>query len=199
MTTTFGSSRAAQAQGARIRALHAHIRGVDPVSGHVIRADDPELLAWVHNVEVDSFLAAYRRYGGRLSRTESDRYVAEMVSAAELVGLARADVPHDLAGLRNYLGRATARLQPTPEAKRGFKVVMSPPLPPLVRPLWAIPATAAVAILPARARRLYGIPWLPLTGAAVRPTTFALCRAMNVLLPGPPILRDARERAASAA
>lgn len=122
---------------------------------------------------------------------------AEMVTAAELVGLSPHDVPHDLAALRDYLG--AANLQATPEARRGLKFVLNPPLPPLARPLWAIPATAAVAILPARARRLYRIAWLPLASSVVRPSTFALCRAMNILLPGPPILREARERAAAAA
>jgi len=198
MTTTFGSSRVASAQGARIRALHSRITGLDPMSGRTIRANDPKLLTWVHNVEVDSFLAAYRSYGGRPTHAECDRYVAEMVTGAELAGLSPDDVPHDLATLRDYLAAAT-NLQATPEARRGLKFVLNPPLPPLARPLWAIPATAAVAILPARARRLYRIPWLPLASSAVRPSTFALCRAMNILLPGPPILREARERAAAAA
>lgn len=197
MTTTFGTSRLAHAQGARIRALHSRITGLDPKSGRTIQANDPELLTWVHNVEVDSFLAGYRGYGRRLSRAECDRYVAEMVTGAELVGLSPDDVPHDLASLSDYL--AATKLEATPEARRGLKFVLNPPLPPLARPLWAIPATAAVAILPARARRLYRIPWLPLTSSAVRPSAFALCRAMNLLLPGPPILREARERAAAAA
>jgi len=117
-----------------------------------------------------------------------------MVTVAELVVLSPHDVPHDLSALRDYL--AAANLQAAPEARRGLKFVLNPPLPHPERPLWAIPA---VAILPARARRLYRIPWLPLTSSAVRPSTFGLCEAMNILLPRPPILREARGRAAAAA
>lgn len=55
----------------------------------------------MHNVEVDFFLAAYRSYGGRPTRAECDRYVAEMVAGAELIGLNRGDVPHDVMDLRD--------------------------------------------------------------------------------------------------
>ena len=46
-----------RAQGARIRALHSRITGLDPLADAPSRADEPELLTWVHNAEVDSFLA----------------------------------------------------------------------------------------------------------------------------------------------
>ena len=192
-TTTFADTPTALAAGEQVRRVHAFVKGVDPVTGREYRADDPELLAWVHNVEVHSFLTAYRRYGGRLPDAEADRYVAEMVRVAELVGLRPADVPHDLAGLRAYL-RGVDTLVVSEAARRGAAVVLTPPMPLPVRPLWAIPAAAAVSLLPRRVRNLYGLPWFPPADPAVRVAVYSLFRVLNTALPAPPPVRDAFAR-----
>ena len=194
MITTFGDSAAAEAAGTRVRALHRRVRGVDDVTGRPYRADDPELLLWVHAVEVHSFLTAYRRYAGPVSDEDADQYVLEMVRAAELVGLNEADVPQTLDELRAYL-RGVTDLRITPAAKEGMKLVLSPPMPLPARPLWGVPAVAAISILPRHVRRMYGIPWFPPVDPFVRAYIYSLTRSLNILLPGPPILREARARA----
>ena len=195
-TTTFGTTEEAERLGAIVRAVHARVRGVDPHTGREYRADDPELLAWVHNVEVHSFLTAYRRYGGRLDRDDADRYVREMTRAAELVGLRSTDVPASLLDLRAWL-RAHP-LDCSPAAIDAMKAVLWPPMPLPLRPLWAIPAAAAVTLLPRSVRAAYGLPTVPPAEAAVRPAVWALLRALNVALPGAPQVRDARRRVAAA-
>ncbi|HEX5586602.1 MAG TPA: DUF2236 domain-containing protein, partial [Acidimicrobiia bacterium] len=60
--------------------------------------------------------------------------------------------------------------------------------------LWAIPTTAAVAILPRYARRMYRLPWLPGAGLPVRAGVYALSRALNAIKPIPPAVREAQER-----
>jgi len=197
MVTTFGDTRSAQAAGARIRAIHKAISGVDPSTGVAYRADDPELLLWVHCVEVDSFLAAYRTYGGFVSNADADRYVREMVASAELVGLSSEEVPHDLSEIKDYFDSMTG-LKLTPQAAEGLRVILNPPMPLLVRPLWVLAASSGIALLPPWVRKMYGIPWFPPVSPAVRAYTYALCRAMNIVLPGPPVLREARLRAAAA-
>jgi len=194
--TTFGDTAEAEAAGAMVRAVHRRVVGTDPHTGLAYSAADPDLLAWVHIVEVHSFLVAYRRYGGRISDVDADRYVAEMVRAAELVGLSPDDVPHDLADLRARLQAAPLELSDA--AVRGMRFIMAPPMPALARPLYAIPSAAAVSLLPRKVRRLYGLPWFPPADPAVRLTTYSLLRAMNLALPGPPALRDARARLAVA-
>jgi uncharacterized protein (DUF2236 family) len=77
--TTFGDTATAEAAGAMVRAVHRRVRGVDPHTGRTYSAGDHDLLAWIHNVEVHSFLVAYRHYGGRVGDADADRYVAEMV------------------------------------------------------------------------------------------------------------------------
>ncbi len=195
--TTFGSTPAAEAAGARVRDLHRRLSAVDPDTGETYTAADPDLLLWVHAVEVHSLLTAYRRYGSWLSDRDADRYVLEMTEAARLVGLSPAGVPRDLDELRAYL-----RAQPlviTPEARQALKLLLNPPMPLAAKPLWAIPSAAAIAILPRRARAAYRLPWFPPAAPAVQLSVFALCRVMNLLLPGPPVMRDALARAKAAA
>ena len=68
LATTYGDTATAEAAAARVRKVHARIHGVDPVTGLPYAANDPDLLLWIHAVEVESFLLAYRTYAGRLSR-----------------------------------------------------------------------------------------------------------------------------------
>ena len=194
--TTFGDTATAEAAGAVVRAVHERVKGVDPHTGRTYSAGDHDLLAWIHNVEVHSFLLAYRRHGGRVSDADADRYVAEMVRAGELMGLAPDEVPHDLAGLRAVI--RSAPIEISPAAMRAKEFLMSPPMPPVARPLYAIPFAAAVSLLPRKVRRLYGLPWFPPAEPAVRITTYGLLRVMNLALPEPPALRHARARLAAA-
>jgi len=193
LATTYGDTAAAEAAAARVRKVHEHIHGVDPVTGAPYAGSDPDLLLWIHAVEVDSFLLAYRTYAGRLSSADGDRYVAEMARVAEMVELPPGRAPKTEGELRDYL-RSVRGLRLTPAAVDGLRVVLFPPMELKYRPLWAIPTTAAVAILPGYARRLYRIPWFPPAALPVRTAVFALSRVLNLVTPTPPALRHARER-----
>jgi uncharacterized protein (DUF2236 family) len=198
LSTTYGDRVTAEAACAKVRKVHERIRGVDPTTGRWYTASDPDLLLWIHAVEVHSFVAAYRAYAGRLDDDDADRYVAEMVRVAELVELPVGMAPRSMGELREYL-RGVPGLQMTPAAREGMRMIFFPPMPLALRPLWAIPATATVAILPRVARRLYGLPWLTPANLPVRANVYALTRVMNVVLPPSPIIRRARARAAAAA
>jgi uncharacterized protein (DUF2236 family) len=176
-----------------VRAVHEHIRGTDPVTGQPYSAVDPDLLLWIHAVEVESFLLAYRTYAGHVSSEDGDRYVAEMARVAELVELPAGRAPTSERELREYL-QSVRGLRATAAAFDGLRVVLFPPMDLKYRPLWAIPTTAAIAILPAYARRLYRIPWFPPAAVPVRGAVFALSRVLNLVTPTPPALREARER-----
>jgi len=191
--TTYGDTETALDACAKVRRVHERVRGFDEVSGRPYSASDPDLVLWIHAVEVHSFVAAYRAYAGRLSDEDADRYVAEMVRVAELVELPPGMAPRSMGELREYL-RGVEGLAITPGARDGMRMIFAPPMPLAFRPLWLVPATATLAILPGFARRMYGLPWFPPATLGVRANVFALTRAMNVLLPRPPIIRDARER-----
>ncbi len=61
-----------------VHRVHQRVIGVAP-DGRPYAANDPHLLRWVHVAEVDSFLTAYRRYGGSpLDRVGADAYVHDI-------------------------------------------------------------------------------------------------------------------------
>jgi uncharacterized protein (DUF2236 family) len=195
--TTYGDTPTAEAACVKVRAVHERIRGVDPVTGRAYSASDPDLLLWIHAVEVDSFVTAYRAFAGRLSDEDADRYVAEMVQVAELVELPPGMAPRTMAELREYLDSVEG-LQATDAAREGMRTIFFPPMPLQYRPLWGIVSAATVAILPRWARHMYRLPWPPPATIPVRLYVFALTRAMNLVLPPPPLVRKARARLAAA-
>lgn len=202
-TVTYGSTAEAHHAAARIRRLHASVSTWDR-AGAQSRVDDPDLLLWVHCCEVDSFLSTVRRAGLRLSATEADRYVAEQVRAARLVGVpVRVHVPSDVAGLAAYFGRLRPELVLSGEAAAAARFLLLPPMPLWVQLLtparlgWAGVAGLAAALLPRWARRLYRLPALPTTDlaatAAVRTLRTALIAVPGSVREGPH-LRRARDR-----
>ena len=196
LRTTYGDRATAEAACEKVRKIHERVRGIDPTTGQAYSASDPDLLLWIHAVEVHSFVAAYRAFAGRLDDEDADRYVDEMVRIAEMVELPAGMAPRTMGELREYL-RSVDTLQITPAAREGMRVIFFPPMPLALRPLWAIPSTATLAILPRVARRLYGLPWPTPVNLPVRANVFALSRVMNVVLPSSPIVRRARERVAA--
>jgi uncharacterized protein (DUF2236 family) len=171
-TLTFGTRREALRAVRRVRGIHRRLGGVEETSGRAYRVDDPDLLLWVHCCEVDSLLTVARRAGVPLTGDGADRYVAEQVTAAVLVGAVQRDVPRSVAELEAYFARMQPQLAATPAAWDAWKLVVLPPMPAWVRlltparPAWGSLAGLAVATLPRWARRLYRLPGLGLTDAA---------------------------------
>jgi uncharacterized protein (DUF2236 family) len=176
-TLTFGTRREALRAVRRVRGIHRRLGGTEESTGRTYRVDDPDLLLWVHCCEVDSLLSVARRAGVPISDGDADRYVAEQVTAAELIGVAPADVPRSVAGLAAYFDGMRPQLVVTPAAREALRLVLLPPMPGWVRyltpaqPAWGTLAALAVASLPGWARRMYSLPGLGLTDAA---TTAAL-------------------------
>ena len=83
--------------------MHARINGIDDVTGLPYRADDPALLLWVHVAMVESIVTIVQRYGRGLDDVDADRYVAETVPFAEVVGVPAEQVPTTVAGLREFI------------------------------------------------------------------------------------------------
>jgi uncharacterized protein (DUF2236 family) len=201
--TTYGTTEQARRAGARVRAIHRRLAGIEPESGTAYRVDDPALLRWVHCVEVESFLSTAVRCGLRLSEAEQDRYYAEQVTSAELVGLDPAGVPSSIGQMATYFRDVQPQLRVTAGAREAARFVLWPPMPSLVqlgtpaRPAWAALATAAFAMLPRWARRRYSLPGLPTTDLAATAAGVAfrtgLLAVPDALRAGPHV-KDARAR-----
>ena len=202
-TLTYGTRREALRQVRRVRGMHGRFAGVDPTTGRSYRVDDPDLLLWVHNCEVDSLLSVARRAGVPLTDAEADRYVAEQVTAATLIGVPAADVPSSAAALDDYFEQVRPELRLTAPARAGAGFILLPPMPGWVqlltpaRPGWASLASLGAATLPRWARKMYGLPGLGLTEPAATAAVKAF-RQTALAVPArvreSPILRAARAR-----
>jgi uncharacterized protein (DUF2236 family) len=198
ITTIYGTTRQAEALGARVREVHRPIHGVDRVTGRPYSADDPVLLLWIHCTLVESFLVAYQRFVKPLDAGEADRYVAEMVRQAELVGLPAGQVPATEPANREFLASLEPELMVTRAALEAVDTVLHPPLPAWSRPFWWVAGHAAISLMPDPALLLLGIRRSPIAEAVVRPL---VRRAGSVRPPGrrpPAVLVEARRRAEAA-
>ncbi len=171
-TITFGTRTEARRMAARVRGYHRQLSGVEETTGRAYRVDDPDLLLWVHNCEVDSLLTTARRAGVPLSDEDADRYVAEQVAAAQLVGVPLSVVPRSVADVDAYFERIMPSLAATPAAVDGVRNLFLPPMKRWVqvltpaRPAWGTLASLGMALLPSWARRMYSLPGLALTDTA---------------------------------
>ena len=160
--TTFGTAETAERAVAGVRAVHARVHGI-AADGRPYSASDPHLLRWVHVAEVDSFLEAHRAYGQhRLDDAGCDEYVAQMAVVARKLGVTAP--PESVRGLRDQLRSFRHELHGTPESRDAARyLLLQPPLPVAARVPYSLIAAAAIATLPAWARRDLRLPWLPLT------------------------------------
>lgn len=181
---TYGSTAEVEAATRRVRGLHSKLRGRDPATGRPFRLDDPRYLLWVHCGEIDSYVDVAVRTGV-LDEAGADRYIAESVRAAEVVGAA--DAPRSRAEMRAYFDEVRPRLRLTDEAITATTNLMTARLPAPTSVKLTQPPIAALAFatLPRWARRMYGSPGLPTTDVSA---TLALkaFRAGVSRIPGPP-------------
>ncbi|RKE17354.1 uncharacterized protein (DUF2236 family) [Streptomyces sp. TLI_171] len=186
--TTFGTAEDARAAVARVRAVHARIRGTT-AAGRPYRADDPHLLAWVHAVETDSFLRAHQAYGAaRLDPAGCDAYVADMAEVAAALGVE--GPPRSRAELAAVLRSYRPELAMTAEARDAARfLLLRPPVPWAVRPAYGALAAAAVGLPAPEHRALLGLPVTPFAAAAVRPLGLAVVGAIRWAMPAAPVER----------
>ncbi|OLC49030.1 MAG: hypothetical protein AUH80_01965 [Chloroflexi bacterium 13_1_40CM_4_65_16] len=193
LTTTYGDSESALAAAKWVRKVHVHVHGVDPETGLPYSAEDPSLLLWVHAGMVDSIVTVVERYGRPLEPADADRYVAETVRFAEIVGVPREDVPATVASLRAYIESIELR-QATPAAKDAMAVVMDPPdLDDDMRDLWHDLAQVAVGTLPDWAREMYGFD-APPAALMERESVRQLLGALDLAFESLPGVLETRQR-----
>jgi uncharacterized protein (DUF2236 family) len=196
-TISFGEKAAAERAAARVRRIHDHVRGVDPVTGRPYAAGDPALLLWVHVALVDSAVAACQLFGTPLPPADGDRYVAEMAAAAELVGVPRASVPASLAELEQYISSARPELRSTPAAVESMAYLLDPPgLDDDIAGIWQDIRDGAVGALPAWAREMYGYDAPQSLSPARRTEIRQALGVLDAVFLGEPGVLEARQRIA---
>ena len=84
--TTSGSQEMAANAISRVNQIHQKVTGFDEFN-EPYRANDPELLAWVHLTETRSFMRSYESYRSEALRSQQkDQYFAEMKMLGEKLG-----------------------------------------------------------------------------------------------------------------
>jgi uncharacterized protein (DUF2236 family) len=192
-TISFGERATAERVAARVRRIHERVTGT--FDGQPYAASDPALLLWVHAALVDAALAARRLFGTPLAAADADRYVAEMVVAAELVGVPTAQVPADVAALDRYIGSVRPILVATPAARDSMAYLLDPPgLDADMAEIWQDLRDAAVLALPGWARELYGWPAPPELTPDRRTEIRQALGVMDAVSLGEPGVLEARQR-----
>jgi uncharacterized protein (DUF2236 family) len=172
--------------GSRLRSVHAQVHGMTR-QGRPYTAENPDLLLWVHNCLVASFLEIVTRGGYELSPRHQDQYLTEQVRAATLVGLEPDQVPHDRDQLQDYFRQMRDSLMVTPAARTAVTRALAPEPPSTrsgYRPSWTPVAGLAFSALPRWAQRLYAMPELTEAASLDRHRTTLRLRELRIKLDG---------------
>ncbi|NNN19175.1 MAG: DUF2236 domain-containing protein [Acidimicrobiaceae bacterium] len=191
MTVTYRPRTEAENAIAQVRKIHQPVVGVDPNTSQQFSANDPYLLAYIHNSLVDSLLAAYLNFAERLSKSDQDQYVKEMFELAELIGADASEVPGTAEDLTKWLSSCQGLLL-TPEAKLAAETVRNINLPPYFRQIWSIAWNASLSILPPYALELYGFEIGECPAAVYKELAGTIARTLRLVLPSHPYYRQAK-------
>lgn len=153
--TTRGSTEAANAAIARVRAIHEYVAGSMP-DGTPYAANDPALLTWVHVAEARSFLAAYLRYRSpAFPGWRQDTYYGEMAMLARRLGAT--GVPETRRDVASYLGIMRPQLRCDARTRAVASALMNQPATSVAAvPLQKVLLHAGAELLPPWALALHG-------------------------------------------
>ena len=184
-TLIFGTTAEVNAMARHINQLHLTVRGTlaetvgRHTAGEPYSAMDPPALLWVHVAFVDSVLTAYRSLVGPLSPEECEQYWQESCRYARRLGLTDAVLPPSYPAMQAYIREAVASgaVAVGSGARVIAQTILSPTLPWLRRPLWALVRLITVGQLPHAIRAQYGLRWTLAHAAAFG----ALCGVFRLL------------------
>ncbi|MCC2974609.1 oxygenase MpaB family protein [Massilia sp. IC2-476] len=179
MMTVYGPRSEAEKLIARVVRMHGRVEG-RTAAGLAYRANDPQLLDWVHATAGFGFTEAYHHYVRSLSAAERDAAFAEGRPAAQLYGAT--GTPRSWPEWEALLAATAPRLEGSDTLDEFLQTMTAAPIAPApLRRLQSLLVRAAVEIVPEPVRAL---PQLRSRG--LRPGEAVLVRAlarMAALLP----------------
>ena len=144
--TTYGAHAMAERTIDRVNQIHAHVQGTD-LQGRPYRANEPELIRWVHLTEVSAFARAYQHLARPALRAdELDRYVAEMAQIGHRLGAQ--DLPQTWDAHERALAPYVPELEHDARSREIVQLIMHYPTEPLDQPFMALVLAAAFDIMP---------------------------------------------------
>jgi uncharacterized protein (DUF2236 family) len=155
MMTVYGPRSQVEAMTSGISHMHQHISGLTH-DGQPYRADDPELLDWVHATASFGFLHAYRNYVRALDDADCDRFHEEGQYSAYLYGATGTHASR--LQVHALFQEMHGKLEPSPIVFEFLDVMQRVPLAPRpFRPMQALLIKAAVELVPAPIRQHLGL------------------------------------------
>lgn len=170
MVTIYAPAEAARAMIAGVVSAHARVEGKTP-AGEAYRANDEDLLDWVHATAAFGFFEAYSRFVRPLSRADMDQLLAEGATGAALYGAHGA--PRSADEMDALFETMAPRLARSDIILEFLDIVRRAPLLPSRR-AQRLMIRAAVEITPSWARELLG-----LERHGLRPGEAALLRVLG--------------------
>ena len=170
MMTVYGARSRAEQMIARVRGMHARIHGVT-ADGRPYRANDPDLLNWVHATAKFGFLEAFHSYVHPLGEIGRNRFYAEGIEASRLYGVIDSPATHQ--ELDRFFVTMSNRLTPSCVVFEFLDIVRHVDLlPRSVAGVQGALVKAAIEILPGWIRERLGLgeAWdlLPWQRSAIR-------------------------------
>jgi uncharacterized protein (DUF2236 family) len=157
-TIVFGTRADADRVGAMVQAVHAGVHGRRGRASY--SAADPELMLWVHSTLVDTGLAMYETYVGRIAPELAEGFYDQMKVVATVFGAPPEIHPPTLADFWAYERRMLdSELRVGPDAVEVARSILEPPLPAPLRPAARALVLANIGLLPAELREQYGLRW----------------------------------------
>ncbi|ANP46171.1 oxygenase MpaB family protein [Candidatus Viadribacter manganicus] len=151
--TIYASAENARSMIAGVVRAHERVEG-RTAAGAPYRANDPELLTWVHATAAFGFSEAYSRYVRTLTPAEIDAFHTEGAPAAALYGADQP--PRSAAELQALFARMAPKLERSDIVLEFFSIVRAAPLLP-VKALQRLVVRAAISITPDWARETLGL------------------------------------------
>lgn len=151
--TIYGPADVARGMITGVVRAHDRIEGRTP-AGVPYRANDPELLTWVHATAVFGFVEAYNRYVRDLGSEDTDRFYAEGAPAAALYGADKP--PRSRAELDAIFANMAPKLERSDILFEFFSILRTAPILP-VKALQRLMLRGAVSMTPDWARETLGL------------------------------------------
>jgi len=130
--------------------------GGETPTGAPYRADDDDLLTWVHATAAFGFLEAYCRFVHPLSGADRDQFYAEGAIAASLFGVRTP--PRDVRAVARSFESMRPALERSDIVFEFLSLLKQAPLLPVfARPFQRVAIRAAIEIVPSWARDVLGL------------------------------------------
>lgn len=194
LTIVFGEPERSAAAIEQIKAVHRVVHGTLPrdvgayKKGTPYRADDPELLLWVHATLVETALHFYERFVAPLSPTERDDYYQDTIEPAMRIGVPDSLLPASYGGFQGYWDSVIhgKELAVGPTGLELAQAILYPSFRWFPRQLLDPLNVITVGTLPEPVRSMYGLRWNLLMDGGLKLVSATVPKVIRAL---PPRLR----------